>query len=323
MSQELQQRYDALEIEKQSLNPNNADDRFRQTIVEQEQAKIKDQMDAEDRLQRQAAEVAEIQLPEDYDERWGVVGANQEISNLLRQVKEFLFSQHNDELAKLQQEHKERIVAFDVDKAQLIELVAGFETKLADVEGRLFRADADKGTALEQLAEAESKRDNAVAAKEEAEADRDKARSENKSLKGQIDELEGMLRTYRSRSNSGAVSGLVLTSTLKTESEEERKARLERERVEHLNHLLVRRGSDPLPLPTSPAQAEAAAATEEPDDRFPADEDAHDSERLVEADEGVAVAGEAAPELTLEGLAERVKALEEFKTAFEIGFFDK
>lgn len=308
MSQELQQRFDALETERQALNPNNADDRFRLTVIEQQQADIRAQMDAEDRLQRQAAEVAEIDLPEDYDERWGVTGANDEIRNLLRQVKKYMISQHNDELAKLQEEHKERIRAIEENNSAFIDQIAHLEQRLAETEGKLFRAEAIKGTALDQLTDAESKRDNAVALKEEAEAERDKLQSENKSLKSQIDELEGMLRTFRSRASGGVSGGLVLTSTLPKESEEERKARLERERIEQINRGLARIGSTPLPLPPSPALEAAPTAAESPeDDRFPADEIEDDVGRLDEGDAGVVVAGEAP---TLE---ERVAALEEWK----------
>jgi hypothetical protein len=309
MNEEQQKRYEALEAEKQALNPNNADDRFRQTVIEQEQAQIKAQHESEDRLQRQAAEVAEIQLPEDYDLRWGVVGANEEVRSLLRQIKEFQFSQHNDELAKLQAEHTDRIRLIEESKAELIDQVAALESKLEDSDAKVIRAVNEKLVAQEQLIDVESKRDNAVVAKEEAEADRDKARSEVMSLKGQIDELEGMLRTYRSRTSGGAGGGLVLTSTLKPETEEERIARLEQERLDQLNKSLARIGHAPLQFPTSPAEAEAAAATE--DERFPVDEDAHDAGRLDEGDKAVEVAGE------VPSLEARVTELEEWKNSVE------
>lgn len=324
MNHELQQRFDVLETERLSLNPNNGDDRFRLTVIEQQQADIRSQMDAEDRLQRQAAEVAEIDLPEDYDERWGVTGANDEIRNLLRQVKEYAFSQHNDDFAKMQEAHQARVKALEDSKAVLIDQIAVLETRLEEREAEVTQAKFQAMHAEEALEEAQSKRDNAIRLKEEAEAERDKATGETKNLKSQIDELEGMLRTYRSRSSSGASVGLVLTSSLPKETEEERKGRIERERIEQINRGLARIGSTPLPLPPSPAQVEAATAFETTeDDRFHLDKEAHNVGGLVEGDAGLEVAGEASPELTLERLAERVKALEEFKTAFEIGFFDK
>lgn len=328
MSQGLQQRYDELEAAKAGLNPDNPDDRFRFTVIEQEQAQIRVQFDGvlqdianAERLQKQAEEVAIILLPEDYDVRFGFLGANDEIRSLIGQVKEYLFSQHNDEIAKLQEGHAEYVRTNDADKARLIDLVADRDVEILGLEESEFRAGANMRTAQEQLIEAEKKRDNAIVAKEDSEAVTEKTLNENKSLKGQIDELEGMLRTYRSQAKAGVTGGLVLTSTLKPESEEERTARIDRERIEQINKGLLRNGLTPLPLPTSPAAEETAAAAEElEDERFLTDEDAHDASGLDEADEDLEVAREP---LTLEGLNERVKALESFKTAFEIGFFNK
>lgn len=266
-------------------------------------------------LIQQAESVADTPLPHDYDAKWLVVGANQEIRNLLRQMKEYLIGQHNDELAKLHEEFGSLIAAEQTSNGYLIDKVARLETALAATEERALKAETEALTAQDLQKDAEKKRNNAVIQKEEAEAERDKAIAREKGLKGQIDELEGMLRTYRSRSSSGHSGGLVFKSTIKPETVEERDERLERERIETINRSLMRHGSAPLPLPVKQieeALAEVAASSEpNPDDRFPADAVGVDSDGLDEADTPVEVARE---ESTVE---ERLTALEEWKLSVE------
>ncbi|MGK9250848.1 hypothetical protein [Paenibacillus humicus] len=282
--EELQAKYDALEAEKSALNPENPDDRFRRTVLENEQAGIAAQMKESERLQRQAEEVADVQLPEDYDARWGVTGANDEIRNLISQVKEYAFAQHNDELAALLDEHamKERDLQ---DRIQtLTEDGAQFEDKIDALNNELAMERAAKHAAISATQDAESKRDNAVAQLEEAQAEAKRQQAQAESYKRQIDELEGMLRTYKSRQVSGNKGGLVLTSTLKPESDDDREARLKRERLEQLNRQLARRGADPLPVPP----AVSFSTAQEPTEEAPAQQeegkpaDTHSDERFSE-----------------------------------------
>jgi chromosome segregation ATPase len=295
MDEQLQAQYDALETEKATLNPDNPDDKFRLTVIQQEQDKIKAQAAEQDRLQQQAEAVATVTLPQDYDSLWGVSGANEEITSLIKQAYETAFAAGNDELAKVQEE-----------KIALAAQVAELQSSLDSVNAQLREAIADKLAAQEAQADAESKRDNAVKLMEEAQAERNLTTAQVDGLKRQIDELEGMLRTYKSRSSAATfgvgLSGIKFTSTIKPESDEERKAREERERIEQINKGLARLGSEPLPLPPSPGSTEAAATVEQPahDDRFPVDAEAHDAGGLAEGNAPVEVAGEDAQELTLE-----------------------
>lgn len=313
MNEQLQAQYNALEAEKATLNPNNPDDKFRLTVIQQEQDKIQAQAAEQERLQRQAEEVATVELPQDYDTLWGVTGANDEIRALVQQVKEYAFSVSNDELAKVQEDYKSKLkVLQEVNEALAWEKALA-QSALDDAEAKAKQAEADKLAALERLADAESKRDNAVRLMEEAQAERDKAKAEVGGLKRQIDELEGMLRTYKSKAASGFTGGLKLTSTLPVESEEERQARQERERIEQINKGLARWNVDPLPLPQSPAAAQEVATAAEPalDDRFSVDSADVDAGGLAEGDALVEVAGEAP------SLEARVAALEAWKQALE------
>lgn len=312
-----EQRLAALKEEAAGLNPDNLDERFRLAQVQQQIAEVEQQLGEQQRLQQQADNIEETVLPYDYDERWGVAGANEEIRNLIQQVKEFLFQQHNEELAQLRQDHAHRLRELETDLAEKNDLVALLQAGRDVTEELVKRMEADRATAEERQADAERKRDNAVVQKEEAEAERDKAVGEVDSLKRQINELEGMLRTYRSRNSSGAIGGLVLTSTLKDETEEERKARKERERVEELNRMLARRGSEPLRLPPSPMAQESAAAVE--DGRFHSYENVEYVGGLDAGNVDGEVEGQTVeePGLTLEGLNERLLELEAWKNELE------
>lgn len=318
--EDLREKYEALEVEKIALNPENPDDRFRRTVLENEQANIAAQLKDAERLQRQAEEVADVQLPEDYDARWGVEGANDEIRNLISQVKEYAFAQHNDELAALLDEHtaherelQDRIQTLTEDGAQ-------FEDKIDALINELAMERAAKHAAISATQDAESKRDNAVAQLEEAQAEAKRQQAQAESYKRQIDELEGMLRTYKSRQGSGNKGGLVLTSTLKPESDEDREARLKREKLEQLNRQLARHGADPIPLPPAvifPTAEEAPAQQEEgkpaepdSDDRFSEDTVQDDTVEGKPADGTVALSPEEidARFAALEGRIERLEA---------------
>lgn len=322
--EDLREKYEALEVEKIALNPENPDDRFRRTVLENEQANIAAQLKDAERLQRQAEEVADVQLPEDYDARWGVEGANDEIRNLISQVKEYAFAQHNDELAALLDEHtaherelQDRIQTLTEDGAQ-------FETKIDALYNELAMERAAKHAAISATQDAESKRDNAVAQLEEAQAEAKRQQALAESYKRQIDELEGMLRTYKSRQGSGSKGNLVLTSTLKPESDEDREARLKREKLEQLNRQLARRGADPIPVPPAvsfptaeepakqaPAQQEEGKPAEpDSDDRFSEDAVSHDTVEGQPADGAVALSPAEIAErfAALEGRIERLEA---------------
>ncbi|QHT60658.1 hypothetical protein GXP70_12385 [Paenibacillus lycopersici] len=305
-TQELQARYDALEAQKAALNPDNSDDKFQITVIENEQQQIKDQLSDADRLQRQAEEVADIQLPEDYDARWGVTGANDEIANLIRQVKEYAFSVHNDEMAEQSDQYRAKLQDLEQQLAVSATMVNQLEADKETLTNRAMTAESAVLRAQDDLKDALSKRDNAVQQKEEAEAERDRLRTQVGSLNSQINELEGMLRTYRGRQGvSNGTGGLVLTSTLKPESDTDRADRVKREKVEQLNRMLERRGITPVqvPPPTSPQQPEEAPeVAAEPEERFPAEV------ATLATVQGQSTDG--AMEGKAEGVADRLAALE-------------
>ncbi|MFD2330074.1 hypothetical protein ACFSR7_12550 [Cohnella sp. GCM10020058] len=335
MNDDLQKQYDGLEAEKATLS---ADDKFRLTVIEQEQAKIKAQMDEQDRLQRQAEEVATVELAHDYDAIWGP-GANDEITSIIQQTKEYAFSLSNDELAKVQDEHRTASQACTEERAALTGQVADLQaanTKLtADKEAAEAQAKQDRNdmrTAQEQLVEAEKKRDNAVqfmeeaqAETEQARAERDKAMAEVAGLKSQIDELEAQVAQYKKKASAGFGGGLKLTSTIKQETEEERAARAAQERSNVIARGLERLGLPPLNagLPTIQAPeeyVEAAAAIEETepaatDERFyQAADDEHadglDEEHVGDEAEGATAEGPSL-EAKVAALELRVAALEQ------------
>lgn len=341
MNDELRNQQEQLEAERAALNENNPDDKFRLTIIDQELAKIKAQQDEQDRLQRQAEEVATVTLPQDYDALWGVVGANDEITSIIQQVKEYDFAVSNDELAKVQDEHRAASQAWADERAaltgQLADLQAANGKLTADKEAAEAQAKQDRNdmrTAQEQLVEAELKRDNAVkfmeeaqAEAEQARADRDKALGEVSGLKSQIDELEAQVAQYKKKASAGFGGGLKLTSTIKPESDEDRQAKAERERVEQLNRGLERFGVTPLPLPPSigtfnppAAYVEQAATTEEAepaatDERFyQATDEQHvdglDVEHVGDEGQGAEAQGTAL-EAKVAALEERMAAVEQ------------
>lgn len=321
--EDLHEKYEALEVEKMALNPENPDDRFRRTILENEQAGIAAQIKEADRLQRQAEEVADVQLPEDYDARWGVEGANDEIRNLISQVKEYAFAQHNDELAAVLDEHAARERELQERIRVLTEDAVQYESKIEAAGEDLRKERAAKHAAIEGMRDAESKRDNAVTMLQEAQEEAKRQQAQAESFKRQIDELEGMLRTYKSRQGSGSKGGLVLTSTLKPESDADREERLKREKLEQLNRQLERHGAAPIPLPPvagtvtfpgaaadAPASAPEAEEVKPVDDRFSEDALPDNAVEGKSADRAVALSAEEIADrfAALEGRIERLEA---------------
>lgn len=344
MNDDLKKQQEQFEAERATLDENNPDDKFRLTIIDQELGKIKAQQDEQDRLQRQAEEVASISLPYDYNELWDVTTANAEITNLLQQVKEHTFATCNDELAKVMEEHRAASQAWAELQAsltgQVAELQAANAKLTADKEAAQAQAKQDRNdmrTAQEQLVEAEKKRDNAVKFMEEAQADaeqaradRDKAQAEVAGLKSQIDELEAQVAQYKKKASAGFGGGLKLTSTIKQETEEERKAKEAQALSETIARGLNRLGLPPLSLPVpviqAPEEYVEAAATEETepaatDERFyPAADEQHadrlDDEHVGDAEEGAASEGPTL-EAKVTDLVERMTAAETRLTEME------
>lgn len=207
---------------------------------------LRDELAQQGRIQKQTDDLGAIVLPNDYNEVFADPRANQEIINLIRQVKEQLYSDHNAELLDLHQAYTLKIAAAE-DKAVL----ALISVEQLSEQLRLVREDKDD--AYQKLAnavvlkdEAELQSTQAVTLMDEAQVVASKLVHENEALKEQIDELEGLLRTYKKPMNT---TGLHLTSTLKPETDEERKARASREQIETINRNLTKRGVDPLPMP--------------------------------------------------------------------------
>lgn len=208
----------------------------------------------------------DISLPQDYDAYFGFDGANNEIRTLLEQAMVAQHEAHNAEIAELQEVNRKRAEADAEEIEELRELVAAsdnLERTIKALREELHDAREEREAALQ-------KRDNAVRIAEEAEeaqakaeADAERLRSENESLRQQVNELEGMLRTYRVSSKPPSLGGLQLTSTLPTLSEEEVKERKERERLETINRNLMRRGLDPLQLPPLPSTESTPESAED------------------------------------------------------------
>lgn len=290
-------------------------------------------------------EQGNITLPRDYDVYHP--GLNQDIQNLLRQVIAAKDAQHAAELSEIVESYKERLSVAETASSELAERCRTLTEDRDRLEDKVDALESEVLTARERAAEAEFKRDNAVRIAEEAEvsiaplrAENDRLKRSEESLKEQINELEGMLRTYKSTKPSG---GIQLTSILPDVSEEELKARKERERIEGLNKVLERRGIEPLAVPPLPSVdsvteeavneqmervAEAAVADA---DTFPVVSDDTGAEAAESGAEETAVdagdAGEEADEaLSLEdqlrNLEHRVSYLERWKESAEVRLVD-
>lgn len=261
-------------------------DEFKRKMAESKLAELDEQDTEVDRLQKQAEDIQDIVLPQDYSAVFGDPRANDEITSLIRQTKEQLYAQFNDELLLVHNGYKERIQVLEQAVSELTE------------------RSSESARKLQQLVEVQ--------------AERDKALREVDSLKAQINELEGLLRTYKKP--VATKGGLQLTSSLKPETDEERKARLEKERIEVINRNLIARNLEPLKMPESLIQNQTASKEEPP----VTDEQLEEARQeafpgSVDEPKGDAVSGDAQPvdEAALavtraeyETLAERVTKLE-------------
>lgn len=261
-------------------------------------------------------------LPQDYDAITGVTGMNAEILNLIGQVTEQMTAEH---AVQLEQVHTDNKATVEQLNATINDLTERYRTVDQSLAQALIKAEDNRRLYNEEVdarKEAESKRDNAALALDEAITERDKALSENKSLKSQIDELEGMVRTLK---KSPAPSGGVqLVSTLKPETEEERKARLEKARLDTINKNLSEKfGIPPLKVPSLPT----TKPEEQKDDAFQGNtghdgyaESAGAVSEVVSGADGAGTAGEVA-QATQPSLEERVAALEAWKAQVDAHLF--
>lgn len=233
-------------------------DEFSKRMAESKLAEIDDGQLHQEREQRQQEEVEGVALPNDYDTYYGVDGLNAEIQNLLRQVIAAKNEQHNEELAGLMETHKQRLVVAETGVTEL-----GERCRMLQAENEL---QAERIETLKRMLheesemrnDAEKKRDNAVEMANEANEDRDVAVSQRdtahrevESLKDQVNELEAMIRTFKAANKP--TGGMQLTSTLKPLSEDEIKAKRERERLEFINRRLSEKGIEPLSVPPLPS----------------------------------------------------------------------
>lgn len=290
--------------------------------------------------EEKAAEVlAGFQLPQDYDTITGLPGMNDEVQSLITQVSEQLGTAHAEHLQQVHTDHK--AVVEQLNNA-LNDLTEKYRTAdqalneaLAKAEDNHKQAEENRRLLNDEIRarkDAESKRDNAMDALEEAEKDRDKALGQVSGLKAQIDELEGMVRTLKK--GAAPTGGLHLKSTLRPETDEERKARLEKARLEQINRNLTEKfGLQPLKMPgEAPATApEETVTAERLEDAFPglaegqavARDDAGGT-GVQEAAAAVEDAGDAeAGALTLEALDKRIKLLESWSSKVDNALADR
>lgn len=300
-------------------------------------------MNEVEHVETEAAEMAaEMALPRDYDAYYGVEGINREIMTLLQQVIAAKDEERNALIAELQDEHRQKLDAMTVASSELRERAEIAEAEQLALQNRLKEAEqaaaeqaSENGDLRAELQEALMKRDNAVRLMEEAQAAQKKAegeaqrlRAENESLKSQINELEGMIRTLKSTNRPATIGGLKLTSTLPDISDEELKARKERERIEGINKLLERRGIPPLELPPLPSAEKAPESDDEPvtdealAEQMQRVDEAAEADRatfpVVHTDAGADTAEAGAGETVADAAeADRTPSSEELMTAFE------
>jgi uncharacterized coiled-coil DUF342 family protein len=298
--EELQNRIAQLEEEKSKLNPNDSDDiyRIRQINAEIDQINIQIAQigTQQDREQKKVDDLQDITLPQDYNSIFGDHRANDEITNLIRQVKEQLWNQHNDELG---------------------ELDASYRSQVADLNQNLTLVQAERDILSQDKEEMLHKADDAAASihaltlrAEDAESKRDAAAREIVSLKGQINELEQTISATKKPSGTGGFS-FTLTSGLPKESGTDKAARLKSEETERINANLARFGVAPLTIPATEQQikeqtatvAEAAADATS----FPSVVQSDTTGQTAQAGAGEAVADDSVTAQTLE---ERVAKLE-------------
>ncbi|WP_438447427.1 hypothetical protein [Gorillibacterium sp. sgz5001074] len=284
-------------------------------------AQLKNLEDGEEK----AAEVlAGFQLPQDYDAITGLPGMNAEVQSLINQVSEQLTAVHAEHLQQVHTDHKAAMEQLNETVSDLTERLRTSDQALAEAlqkaEENFKLAEENRRLYSEESyarKDAEQKRDAAVRATEEVEAVAEKTLAENRSLKAQIDELEGMVRTLKN--GHAPTGGLQLKSTLRPETEEERKARLEKARLEQINRNLVEKfGLQPLKMPgEAPAVAQEEEVTEERlDDAFRGLAEDQDVARDVTGGEGVQEvaaaledAGDAPAGITLEAIVREIAGM--------------
>jgi chromosome segregation ATPase len=342
-------------------------DEFARRQAESELAALADQERMESRQQQQQAELQEIELPHDYNEAFGDPRANDTIRDLIRQVIERKNVEHNAELAEVIDSYKARLDVAETavnelrdrldDKNLAIEdLQEELKSKEASIEPIIIELKELNGVvsnlkvqlheANEARADAEEKRDNAYNAMNEAKADLEVAKAENdrlrrseESLKSQVNELEGLVRTYKQSKPTG---GLQLTSALRPLTPEEEEQKRKQSKVEELNRILERRGIAPLPVPPLPSanapeidepevtdadireQQERVSEAAEAAKVFPEVVSAESGaeEAAAGAEEACEDAGEADRAPTLAELAARIEALEVWKDSAEVRLID-
>lgn len=285
--------------------------------LNQVQTQLKAKLDEQDRLQRQASDLEDITLQQDYNVIFGDPRANDEIKNLIRQAIEQLHTQHNAELSEVHQSYQDKLKASEGALNQLNQAHGDLKASYDKLANELGAITTEKQKLEDELKDALAKRDNAASQLQEAQAERDKALKDVESLKGQINELEGMVRTYK---KPVSVGGLHLTSTLQPETPDERQARLNREEKERINARLIERGIAPLELPDLPVKKATDEEIQQQVEKVQeAAEEAEQFPSVVQGDGAGQEAQEGAREtlanadapLTLEGLEKRVLALEE------------
>lgn len=306
------------ELERKLQEANREGDKFKEQYY-QSQINELDQAQAADKaLQEQAsAVITGFALPQDYDAYTGLEGMNDEITALITQVSEQLNAVYLAERESLQASHRDTLSSLQANIDEVTGKAAEAALELVSLKEQNYQLSMD-------LNDASNKRDAAVNAKEEAETERDKVVSENRSLKSQIDELEGIVRTLKkSPAPSG---GLKLTSTLKQETDEERKARLEKQRLEVINRNLAEKYNlTPLKMPDEPTKEETVTP-EALDAAFQSVEDqppvvrAHEGGSGVQAAvEPLETAGDAEAGVTLTALAQEIVRIKVRLTKIEEG----
>ncbi|MNR93469.1 hypothetical protein D3C72_245260 [compost metagenome] len=236
------------ELERKLQEANKEEDKFKVQYY-QSQLNALDQAQAADKaLQEQAsAVITGFALPQDYDAYTGLEGMNGEITALITQVSEQLNAVYLAERESLQAAHRDTLASLQANIDEVTGKAAEAALELVSLKEQNYQLSMD-------LNDASNKRDAAVAMKEEAESELDRLASESRSLKSQIDELEGIVRTLKkSPAPSG---GLKLTSTLKLETDEERKARLQKQQLEVINRNMSKYGLEPLKMPGEPIKEE-------------------------------------------------------------------
>lgn len=323
------------ELERKLQEANKEEDKFKVQYY-QSQLNALDQAQAADKaLQEQASAVVEgITLPDDYDAYTGTPGINDSVKALINQVAEQLNAVYLAERVTLQAAHQESLAVLQAENDELKRQNDSLAGKAADVAVELARFKEDNYQLTMDLNDANSKRDAAVNAKEEAEAERDKAeldaklaRQETNTKQLEIQRLEGRVSELEKMSlrKNEDISKIQLTSTLRHETDEERKARLDKQRMEVINRNMSKYGLEPLKMPGEPIKEEQVTP-EALDAAFQSVEEQPTMVRALEGGSGVQAppepletAGDAEAGVTLMSLAQEIVRIKVRLTALEDG----